>query len=509
MSQTSPEGRSTKGLLFANIFLIGSAGGCFLVLTYFFYYYGWTQQRYFTNQLGILFYYVCPAILFFIFIGLLLLSENIKVNVATGLLSIVITIYTIEILMISIEIGMQHSEEEFRDAKQIARLARTFSVEFDTRNKHEVIADLAKQGIDAYPAITARMLLQPQPDGSMRSAVSINGAEVLPLGGIANTVTILCNENGEYTIYASDERGFHNPWGSGDAGHSDIVAVGDSFTHGACVRSNENFVALIRMRYPKTLNLGATGSGPLLMLAAIKEYGQLFSPKKVLWFYCEENDLDDLGVERKSPLLMRYLGGDFHQGLLGRQGDVDRVLATHVHAIEAAFVDHGEPPRYGGNLVRRIESTLKLYRLRQRFGFAYGDIRPDRIDEEKEATLALFRRVLLVADESVRAWGGTLYFVYLPEWRRYGKPESANRDRDRVLKLVRGLALPLIDVHEAFVAHGDPLGLFPFRRLWHYNPEGYRVVAEAVLKLIASKVATTHGATATVVPGGRGQSSHE
>lgn len=43
----------------------------------------------------------------------------------------------------------------------------------------------------------------------------------------------------------------------------------------------------------------------------------------------------------------------------------------------------------------------------------------------------------------------------------------------------------LLDIHPAFRAQGDPLALFPFRRLRHYNQEGHRIVAQEVLRSIS------------------------
>ena len=33
-----------------------------------------------------------------------------------------------------------------------------------------------------------------------------------------------------------------------------------------------------------------------------------------------------------------------------------------------------------------------------------------------------------------------------------------------------------------FKTHPDPLSLFPFRKYNHYNAEGYKLVAEAIVK---------------------------
>ena len=220
--------------------------------------------------------------------------------------------------------------------KEAAKLTKKFGVEIDTRGGFEVIADLRKRGIDAVPIITpSNHLFVKQPDGSIKSAINIHGTEVIPFGGISNKVTVLCNENGPWVTYESDEHGFHNPKGMWKSGRIDIAALGDSFAQGYCVPSDKNFVALIRRGYPATLNLGMAGNGPLLMLATLKEYLPLLAPKIVLWFYYEGNDLTDLQTEKKSGILMRYLKDDFNQGLLARQSDVDQALTNEIDREEA------------------------------------------------------------------------------------------------------------------------------------------------------------------------------
>ena len=84
----------------------------------------------------------------------------------------------------------------------------------------------------------------------------------------------------------------------------------------------------------------------------------------------------------------------------------------------------------------------------------------------------------------VHGWGGQLYFVYLPQWERYAKPEFADKNRESVLRLINDLKLPLIDLHPVFAKHSDPIGLFPFRQSNHYNTAGHRLVGEQVLRVV-------------------------
>ena len=272
----------------ANIVL--SAGGifCLVVLSYFVYYYHWTGQRSFTSPAGVLVYYVVPACLAGLLFASLRLSTSRRINVALCFCSVAFTIFAAEAMM-TLWFGLPSViERQKRQSRMEA--AKALGIKFDGRSRSEVVYDLRSRGIDAVQSLFPQALLKEQKDGTSKSVISINGVEVLPLASIANKLTVLCNESGQFVTYQSDQHGFNNPeyvW------HTpiDIVAVGDSYTQGYCVAPDSNFVSVIRQRYPGTLNLGIEGDGPLLMLATLKEYAAVVRPKVVLWFYFEGNDL--------------------------------------------------------------------------------------------------------------------------------------------------------------------------------------------------------------------------
>ena len=204
----------------------------------------------------------------------------------------------------------------------------------DERSVRDVVRDLRDEGRQAYPVLSGRTLLSAAPDGTLHSRIAIEGREILPLGGIADALTVYCNEGGTYLIYASDEHGFHNPPGLWARPQLDVAAVGDSFAHGACVSSDQNMVAGVRGHFPATLNLGMAGNGPLSELAAIKEYMPQRMPRVVLWFYYEGNDVSkDLFIEREAALLVAYLGQDYSQGLEQRQPAIDEALIAEVEKV--------------------------------------------------------------------------------------------------------------------------------------------------------------------------------
>jgi hypothetical protein len=304
---------------------------------------------------------------------------------------------------------------------------------------------------------------------------------VLPLGGISNRATLLCNENGEYTSYGSDERGFHNPAGTWSGEALDIAIAGDSFAQGFCVRSDENFTALIRRRFAATLTLGMGGNGPILELAGIQEYLPPLRPKVVLWAYFGKNDLIELRNETRSPLLLRYLKPGFRQGLASLQPQIDGALLDYVETEKSQALKRLDARKNQRRRAKRLLDFAKLSALRSRLKIT-EHAGSARSAADAVADLTLFRAVLLRAKRTVESWGGSLYFVYLPEWERYARPDLVRENRDQVLQAAAALGLEIIDVHRVFAAHPDVLSLFPLRRSGHYNLAGNALVAEAVLK---------------------------
>ena len=79
-----------------------------------------------------------------------------------------------------------------------------------------------------------------------------------------------------------------------------------------------------------------------------------------------------------------------------------------------------------------------------------------------------------------------LFFVYLPEYYRFTDVKhfyyyKYKRDYKRIKKMMSDQNIYMIDFVEYFKNNiNDPLALFPFRMFGHYNPKGYRVIAEEI-----------------------------
>ncbi len=363
---------------------------------------------------------------------------------------------------------------------------------WDSRPMGDVLHDLRAAGDDAWPSARPRQLFKER-----RRGITVGGREALPFGGISGVTTILCNESGTWAVYPADEHGFNNPRGlwsgaSGASGGIEIALLGDSFTQGACVPPEENLAAVVRARHPGTLDLGMLGDGPLIELGTLIEMLPAVRPKRVLWLYFR-NDLSDLNLEKRGPLLRRYVDEEgFSLGLADAQPAVDAALKEAISRLEsevawwpsklrAVGLTRQSAPVLLQDLVmneRNASSTAAL-RLEHLVGvFAGGD--PEAPSARNPPDWALFERVLAKAGRVVASWGGTLTFVYLPDFWPPGAPGLDDHpNRAEVLAAVGRVGLPVIDVHAALRGRDQERLLFFHQS--HCNRDGYAALGEAIL----------------------------
>ncbi|MEQ9327042.1 MAG: hypothetical protein RJQ21_07080 [Rhodospirillales bacterium] len=330
---------------------------------------------------------------------------------------------------------------------------------FDTRSKLDVLADLRADGKEAYPAIHPHFFMPRSSAEHGAFRVSAGGNDILPLGSISQVLNVHCNESGKWVIYRSDRHGFNNPDEVWDQ-PTPLAAVGDSYTNGFCVTPGEDMTSLLRESRPGAINLGASGNGPLLMLAGIRDYLADRRPPVVIWFFYDGNDLQELTVELEHPVLQRYLEPGFRQEIERYRGEIDRQLKQQALTREAA-----ERREFW----KRI---LLLRNLRQRLLAP-----PQYYQPPPDADLTDFLKVIGMARDEVAGWGGRLEFVYLPNWQTLHGERPG--EKERVIDAVRGAGIPTHDATDWLSASGDWEKVF-WDPTSHYNAEGYRLVAEGL-----------------------------
>jgi hypothetical protein len=375
-----------------------------------------------------------------------------RVSIAMSLITLLAGLYGAEAFL------------RWRIVSQVERAANRLARPYDPRPRLEVLRDLRKDGKDAWPMMFVSPLIQGSQD-----------LPLVPLGGISGVPTVHCNEVGTTLVYSSDQHGFLNPPGMWGPEAPEVALIGDSFAHGNCVGEDENAAARIRRVFPRTLSLGVEAFGPLLELAALKEYLPPLHPQRVVWLYYEGNDLiADLNHEKERGQLLEYLEPGHLQHLAERQEEVDRFWKEKARQIlerrAAGWLD-----RWKGYLV----AWSRLRTLRSQIGLQASDRRV----ESWHVDLVLFRRILQEARDATHGWGGELYFAYLPteasvRMRRPSREEEALRRS--VLSLVQELGIPLIDLLPVLQSEKRPASLYAFPGA-HFSPKGYALVGDGIV----------------------------
>lgn len=112
---------------------------------------------------------------------------------------------------------------------------------------------------------------------------------VAPLSPQPNTDLYFCNEGYGLITYRSDRYGFRNSDEVWDTS-IELVLVGDSFVHGACVEQENTISGLLEEKIT-TLNLGTDANSPVHYAAIVQQYIPHLSPKYVaMFFYANDNN---------------------------------------------------------------------------------------------------------------------------------------------------------------------------------------------------------------------------
>jgi hypothetical protein len=338
----------------------------------------------------------------------------------------------------------------------------------DKRTKAKLIRDSRDQGIHMAPDIPPHTFIK-------SNGLSYNLDRVFPLAGIANRPTAYCNVYGERLVYQSDQYGFRNPNSIYLEEKIDVLIVGDSFSAGHCEKNDIG--TLLRKKRLNTLNIAYGGNGPLIELAALREYGVGTKADVLLWIYFEGNDLKNLRQESDSSLLMNYLDPNFSQSLRSKQAAIDQILNQHADKQLNIQLKKESSKFDIKNLIQLKGLRFNIRRLKLRATRTFYPI------EGFDAYLPLMSRVLDRAKKDVNAWGGEIVFVYLPQRERYGGPVNELRlytYKSQILDIVGKLDIAVINFGDILDTSVDPRSYFPYGIKGHYNQKGYDRLAEQI-----------------------------
>jgi len=383
-------------------------------------------------------------------------------------------------------------------------------LQVDTREKSEVVLSLRAKGVDAYPAVFPSLFIN--------SPIQHLGNDVISFGGIANATTVLCSEAGPMVTYESDELGFRNPSGTFDD-NLDVVVLGDSYAHGACVSKEEHFMTAIRGAFPKSASLGMFGNGPLIELAALRSLLASRKVSNVVWLYYEANDMKNLKSELRSQFLSKFL---FDENLpitnIFFQQEIQEELKEYVkeqYTIRPQKIFELRKRR-SRDFCTGIRGAFQFCLSLKSFPYAFIELftlttvatilknniielwpgvifsmtkdpepvsRPRRLsDNEFSEALGTFEVILKKAKKYVNAQEGRLYFVYLPSGTGWGRAW-----REKVISIPRNLGIESVDLAKEFESSPNTPELYSYRNGGHYSAKGYKKLSNEILNLIMKR----------------------
>jgi len=385
-------------------------------------------------------------------VGMFWLKENIKIKLIKLLFASFFALFITDQFLLYLD-----RSKIYKDAQAMG------VINFDRRDRLEFIEDLKKKGEQVYIMPTTFRFIQ-------YTWNKVDLATFFPLGGKAKATTAYCN-SGTWTTYKSDRFGFNNKDSVYDLESPAIVLIGDSFVHGLCVPQSKNIAGVFREKGLKSISLGIGGQGPLTKLASLVEYGRFFKPKIVVWFYLSETNFEFLKVEKKYPILLKYLSGNFSQGLIEKNDYLDNFWDgfSEQRISEAKFI--------------KYKNFITFSKIREHLSLSVssspmannGYLNKHAIESKNQWILIeqIFKQAKVVTEEA----GGKFYLVALATKPVYDKDLSQRYDLMK--KLMEKLHVPMIDVKKHLESYDNP-AQFIDKIGGHYNEKGYKLVADLI-----------------------------
>ena len=382
--------------------------------------------------------------------------SSIKTYSTIILLSIIFTLYFFETYLTL----FNENKNYFMSLEQKATYYKSRTGKnYDTRSKLEIYNDLKQKEPQIGVSVPPFMFIGKK-------------TKVLPFSGAANIKTINCNENGYYSILKSDRYGFNNPDKEWDKNEIEFLFVGDSFVYGDCVNRPNDLSSVVRNLSNKAvLNLGQKGNGPLIMYATLREY-LIKNTKNIVWVFYE-NDITNLSMELTSKKLNNYLKNEnFTQDLVKNQKSINKIVSSNI----SNMFEEGE--RAEKNLIKNEKMKyriLKFIRLDKTKKVIKKSLNNDEYLYKK------FEEILIKSKNLSLNNNSNFYFVYIPKYQ-LGKKKYNEKMFKRIKKITSMLNIPFIDIYEGVLKQEEnSRSLYPFEKKGHFNIEGYRKVAKAIL----------------------------
>jgi hypothetical protein len=229
--------------------------------------------------------------------------------------------------------------------------------------------------VNMHEAIKYTYLKKKNPDTFLKVYPSFflkdENLDLFPLSGMSQKLIVGCKEENEVSTFNSDRFGFNNPDEEWSKSEIEVFMIGDSFVNGNCVNENYTISSNFRKFFNKknsknfsVINTGQPASGPLLQLSILREYlPKDKNIKKLIWFYYEQNDLENLNKELKNSILNKYFQNqNFTQNLMILNEEKDLIVKKY-HDQKTKDIENFVRDNFG--FTSLMQNIIKLRNVRR------------------------------------------------------------------------------------------------------------------------------------------------
>ena len=389
----------------------------------------------------------------------------------------ILIIYSLEILLFFYIPEKQKSMVQIK--KERINIAKKNNLQYDLRSPTQFYIDEKKNNKNLEPKFFYAK--------SFSSFKVFQEAKknktLIPFRGPINKNSTSCAEDLIYRIYENDKYGFKN---SNKIYEKKIntFLLGDSYAEGLCENEKNDTAGHLRKMKFNTLNFGVTGSGPLLSLAVLKEYGLALKPKNIVYFYFEGNDLFDLEWE-KNTYLINYLKPNFQLNYLKYSEEIKEFLndahEEKISLMKKFISEQKESKKDDKKLIALTKDILELTTLKNIW-------RSKNLFSKKDLEMDLFFDTLKKMRFETINNGGNFIFIYIPSWSRYftkyNKNEVLFNKKNEILNFLKKEKILFFDFENEISDSSDKKKYFPLGYMGHFNAFGYKEISNSIINLI-------------------------
>ncbi len=391
----------------------------------------------------------------------------------------IIIIYSLEILIFLFIPSEQKNMVDIKNTR--VKIAKENKIDFDLRSSEQVYVEFKNKGTNIKPGfINAKHFSNLETYKEAKK-----NKQIIPFRGPINSLTISCAENLQYKLIKNDRYGFKN---NNDIYQKKIqnILLGDSYAEGLCEDTENDIAGHLNKEKSYTVNFGVTGTGPLISLGILREFGMFLKPKNIIYLYFEGNDLDELNFEKSNPILMKYLDDKFNQNYLERYSEIKLFLSNVEKETEKMIFEKSknfvqETKKSNLKIIQaHLKDILEINNLKNIFKYKILNKQHDNYD------LELLYKIVERMDRDVKKWNGNYYFVYVPTWSRYftkyTKYDAKIDLKDEIIKNLNLKNINTLDLTNFFDNSDSIKQYYPLGYLGHYNSKGYNKIADIIKK---------------------------